>query len=72
MVELFPTEVRGIGIGANYNIVVAVLGGTTPYLMTSAEAHGCAGWFVAYVCAGALIGLITYRKMPETAGTDIT
>lgn len=72
MVELFPTEVRGVGIGANYNLVVAVLGGTTPFLMTSAEAHHHAGWFLAYVCVGALIGLITFWTMPETAGSEIS
>jgi MHS family alpha-ketoglutarate permease-like MFS transporter len=71
MAEIFPTEVRSIGIGATYNIVVAVLGGTTPYLMTLAAAHQREGWFIAYVCVGALIGLITYWRMPETAGIKI-
>ncbi|MDR2992096.1 MAG: MFS transporter [Burkholderiaceae bacterium] len=71
MAEIFPTEVRSIGIGATYNIVVAVLGGTTPYLMTLASAHQREGWFIAYVCVGALIGLITYWRMPETAGIKI-
>jgi MHS family alpha-ketoglutarate permease-like MFS transporter len=71
MAEIFPTEVRSVGIGATYNIVVAVLGGTTPYLMTLATAHHREGWFIAYVCVGALIGLITYWRMPETAGMEI-
>lgn len=65
MVELFPTEVRGVGIGSTYNLVVALLSGTTPYLMTAAGAHQRTGWFIAYVCAGALVSLITFVPMPE-------
>lgn len=72
MVELFPTEVRGVGIGSTYNLVVALLGGTTPYLMTAASAHQRTGWFIAYVCAGALVSLITFVLMPETAGSELS
>ncbi|HKT99432.1 MAG TPA: MFS transporter [Paraburkholderia sp.] len=72
MVELFPTEVRGVGIGSTYNLIVALLGGTTPYLMTIADEHRHTGWFIAYVCFGALISLITYLKMPETRGIELS
>ena len=34
MSEQFPTSVRAVGIGTPYNLVVALLGGTTPYLLT--------------------------------------
>ena len=34
MSELFPTELRGLGIGAWYNLTVAVFGGTAPLLIT--------------------------------------
>lgn len=71
MTELFPTEVRGVGIGATYNLVVALLGGTTPYLMTAAGAHGHEGWFLAYVGVAALVGLVTYWVMPETVGIEL-
>jgi len=71
MAELFPTEVRGVGIGAAYNLVVALLGGTTPYLMTAFQAHGHEGWFLGYVSVGALIGLVTFWRMPETAGIEL-
>jgi MFS transporter, MHS family, alpha-ketoglutarate permease len=71
MAELFPTEVRGVGIGAAYNLVVALLGGTTPYLMTAAQTHQREGWFIAYVCVGALIGLVTFWRMPETVGIEL-
>ncbi|MGF6919828.1 MFS family permease [Paraburkholderia sp. UCT70] len=31
--EMFKTEIRTVGIGLPINIVIAVLGGTTPFLM---------------------------------------
>lgn len=71
-VEMFTTEVRGVGIGAVYNIVVAVVGGTTPYLMAYFQSKGHANWFLIYVAAGAFISLITFWRMPETNGKDIT
>lgn len=71
MAELFPTEVRGMGIGAAYNLVVALLGGTTPYLMTAFQARHHEGWFIGYVCLGALISLFTFISMPETVGIQL-
>lgn len=71
MVELFPTEVRGVGIGSTYNLIVALLGGTTPYLMTIANQSNNTRWFIAYVCFGAFLSLITYIRMPETRGIDL-
>jgi len=72
MAELFSTEVRGIGIGTAYNLVVALLGGTTPYLMTWLQSTRHEGWFLAYVCLGAAISLITYLRMPETRGVPLS
>jgi MHS family alpha-ketoglutarate permease-like MFS transporter len=71
MAELFDSEVRGIGIGAFYNLVVALLGGTTPYIMTWLQAMHREGWFLLYVCFGAFITLVTFCRMPETRGASI-
>jgi MHS family alpha-ketoglutarate permease-like MFS transporter len=71
MSEQFPTSVRAVGIGAPYNLVVAVLGGTTPYLLTWLQANGMEKWFFYYVLAGAVITLITFIRMPETAGQPL-
>lgn len=68
MAELFSTDVRGIGIGAVYNTVVALLGGTTPYLMAWLQSHQRENWFLLYVSAGALVSLVTFCFMPETRG----
>ena len=68
MAEVFTTEVRVTSIGTIYNLVVALIGGTTPYLMTWFEARHQEGWFIGYVIFWALISLVTYVLMPETRG----
>nr|WP_232471127.1 MFS transporter [Caballeronia hypogeia] len=72
MVEMFSTEVRGVGIGAVYNTVVALLGGTTPYLMAWLQSQHRENWFLLYVSAGAVVSLVTYWIMPETKGRALT
>ena len=71
MSEQFPTSVRAVGIGAPYNLMVALLGGTTPYLLTWLQSIGQERWFFYYVLAGAVITLITFVRMPETVGQEL-
>ena len=71
MSEQFPTSVRAVGIGTPYNLVVALLGGTTPYLLTWLQSKGMERWFFYYVLAGAVITLITFIRMPETKGQTL-
>jgi len=72
MSELFSTEIRGVGIGAIYNLVVALVGGTTPYLLTWLGSAGHQDWFFIYVCFGALVSLIAFYFLPEMAGKELT
>lgn len=71
MSEQFPTSVRAVGIGAPYNLMVALLGGTTPYLLTWLQSNGLERWFFYYVLAGAVITLVTFIRMPETVGQKL-
>ncbi|KEH09915.1 major facilitator transporter [Delftia sp. 670] len=71
MSEQFPTRVRAVGIGAPYNLMVALLGGTTPYLLTWLQSIGQERWFFYYVLVGAVITLITFIRMPETNGKPL-
>ena len=71
MSEQFPTSVRAVGIGMPYNLMVALLGGTTPYLLTWLQSNGLERWFFYYVLAGAVITLFTFIRMPETAGQKL-
>ncbi len=72
MAELFPTRVRFGGIALAGNIVVALLGGFTPwfsvYLMkTTGNPFSPAG----YVIAAALVTFLTVIRAKETAGKPL-
>ncbi|MEJ3651747.1 MFS transporter [Actinomycetes bacterium KLBMP 9759] len=68
MSELFPTELRGLGIGAWYNLTVATFGGTAPLVVTALSAAGFATAFFWYVAAGAAIAFLVILTLPETKG----
>lgn len=67
MSELFPTDLRGVGIGAWYNITVATFGGTAPFVITAMANAGRSDLFFVYVTAGAVIAFVTILTLRETA-----
>ncbi len=67
MSELFPTELRGVGIGAWYNITVATFGGTAPLVIASLASRGLSNLFFVYVAIGATIAFFTILTLRETA-----
>jgi MFS transporter, MHS family, alpha-ketoglutarate permease len=67
MSELFPTELRGVGIGAWYNITVATFGGTAPLVIATLADWGHPSWFFVYVTIGAVIAFCTVLTLRETA-----
>lgn len=71
MSELFPTELRGIGIGAWYNITVATFGGTAPLVIASLAEAGYGMAFFYYVAVGAVIAFLVVLTLPETAGSEL-
>jgi MHS family alpha-ketoglutarate permease-like MFS transporter len=71
MSELFPTELRATGIGAWYNITVAVFGGTAPLVITALSNAGHPLWFFWYVSAGAVVAFIATLSLRETKGTEL-
>lgn len=71
MSELFPTALRGLGIGAWYNLTVAVFGGTAPLLISALSNVGLATVFFWYVAAGAAIAFTVILTLPETRGTPL-
>jgi MFS transporter, MHS family, alpha-ketoglutarate permease len=68
MSELFPTELRGLGIGAWYNLTVATFGGTAPLVIQTLSAAGYSQAFFWYVAAGAVIAFLVILTLPETKG----
>ncbi|SFM71321.1 MFS transporter, MHS family, alpha-ketoglutarate permease [Pseudonocardia ammonioxydans] len=69
MSELLPTSIRGLGIGAWYNLTVAVFGGTAPLVVTSLQQAGLAILFFVYVAVGAAIAFAAILTLPETKGS---
>ncbi|MBA2950607.1 MFS transporter [Streptomyces sp. PSKA28] len=67
MSELFPTELRGVGIGAWYNVTVATFGGTAPLVITSLANAGRSDLFFVYVTGGAVVAFLTILTLRETA-----
>ncbi|MFD2717761.1 MFS transporter [Hymenobacter monticola] len=64
--ELFPTEIRALGVGLPFALTVAIFGGTAEYVALFAKEQQVEEWFYWYVTACALISLLVYWRMSET------
>jgi MFS transporter, MHS family, alpha-ketoglutarate permease len=71
MSELFPTELRATGIGAWYNLTVAVFGGTAPLVITALSEAGHPLWFFWYVAIAAAVAFGVILTLTETKGTEL-
>ncbi|MBV9653670.1 MAG: MFS transporter [Acetobacteraceae bacterium] len=65
--ELFPTEVRALGVGLSYAIANALFGGTAEYVALWFKSAGHEGWFAWYVTALCCLALAAALWMPDTA-----
>ena len=64
--ELFPTEIRALGVGLPFALTVAIFGGTAEYVALLAKDRGVEEWFYWYVTACAFLSLLVYWQMGET------
>jgi hypothetical protein len=64
--ELFPTQVRALGVGLSYAVANAGFGGTAEYVALWLKQAGIEPWFAWYVALMAAIGLIASIIMPDT------
>ena len=64
--ELFPVEVRALGVGLPYALAVALFGGTAEYLALWFKEHGIESGFYWYVTACIACSLLVYATMPDT------
>ncbi|MCV7355890.1 MFS transporter [Mycolicibacterium fluoranthenivorans] len=69
--ELFPTDVRASGVGVPYSLMVAIFGGTAPYVLTWLNSHHMSWLFSAYMVGLVAVGLLTTLLTPETKGIDL-
>jgi MFS transporter, MHS family, alpha-ketoglutarate permease len=64
--ELFPTEVRALGVGLTYAVANAMFGGTAEYVALWLKSAGHEPVFAWYVAVMAAIGLIASIIMSDT------
>lgn len=65
--ELFPTEIRALGVGFPYGLTVAIFGGTVEYVALWLKHIGHEDWFFYYVSAAAFVSFLVYVRMLETS-----
>ncbi|WP_397401067.1 MFS transporter [Phenylobacterium sp.] len=64
--ELFPTEVRALGVALPYSLANAVFGGTAEYVALALKQAGAETWFFTYVTVVIAASLAVYVLMPDT------
>ena len=64
--ELFPVEIRALGVGLPYALTVSIFGGTAEYLALWFKSVGHEEWFSWYVTTCIAISLLVYLAMPDT------
>ena len=63
--ELFPTEVRALGVGLSYAVANALVGGTAEYVALWCKAAGHEEWFYWYVTTASAVALLVSVVMPD-------
>lgn len=58
--ELFPAEVRALGVGLPYALTVAIFGGTAEYLALYFKNIGHEAWYYWYVTGCIFVSLLVY------------
>ena len=64
--ELFPTEVRALGVALPYALANALFGGTAEYVALAFKQAGNETWFFTYVSVVIAASLTVYVLMPDT------
>ncbi len=69
--ELFPTNIRALGVGLPYALTVAIFGGTAEYVALWFKKAGMESVFFYYVAGCVLISLLVYGFMRETSKDSV-
>jgi MFS transporter, MHS family, alpha-ketoglutarate permease len=64
--ELFPTNVRALGVGLPYAITVSLFGGTAPAIALYFKTMGHENWFYYYLSGMIFLSLLIYSTMRDT------
>ena len=68
--ELFPVEIRALGVGLPYAIAVSLFGGTAEYIALWFKSVGHEFLFYWYVTGCVFVSLLVYVFMSETQKTS--
>jgi MHS family alpha-ketoglutarate permease-like MFS transporter len=68
--ELFPAEVRALGVGLPYALTVAIFGGTAEYIALWLKEIGHEPYFYWYITACIFLSLMVYLFMRDTKATS--
>ena len=68
--ELFPVEIRALGVGLPYAIAVSLFGGTAEYIALWFKHVGHESYFYWYVTGCVFISLLVYVFMNDTQKTS--
>ncbi|MBQ0117597.1 MAG: MFS transporter [Flavobacterium sp.] len=64
--ELFPTNIRALGVGLPYSITVAIFGGSSEFFALLFKNQGVESYFYWYVTACIFVSLLVYAFMRDT------
>jgi MHS family alpha-ketoglutarate permease-like MFS transporter len=68
--ELFPAEVRALGVGLPYALTVAIFGGSAEYIALYLKDIGVESWYYWFVTGCILVSLLVYCFMEDTRKTS--
>ena len=68
--ELFPANIRALGVGLPYAVAASVFGGTAPYIALWFKDAGNESGFYWYVTALIFCSLLVYVFMRDTKVTS--
>lgn len=68
--ELFPANVRALGVGLPYAVAASLFGGTAPYIALWFKDSGHESWFYWYVTVLIFFSLLVYVFMRDTKRTS--
>jgi MHS family alpha-ketoglutarate permease-like MFS transporter len=68
--ELFPADIRALGVALPFAIANVIFGGTAEYVALWLKGIGHERWFYIYISALAAMSLIAYIRMRETKTTS--
>jgi MHS family alpha-ketoglutarate permease-like MFS transporter len=69
--EMFPADIRALGVALPFAIANAIFGGTAEYVALYLKDIGHERWFYVYISALAALSLIAYVRMRETKTSSL-